>query len=426
MDPTAKARLRACCPDEATYREVITLFAATYRGCGECRQRFRLLFDHAPIGITLSDNRHAILAANRSLCTLTGYTREQLESETMPLLDHPEDRAVTREILDGLWNDPRGPLRVSKRYRCHDGSTLWGNTTYTPVIDDEGLPLLMIAMVEDETPLRDAEAQAEAQKQALAQAEKMAALGTLVSGVAHEINNPNNVVAMNLSRLGQAWRDILPILDEYCEENGDFLLGGIEYSQMREALPGMVDDIASASGRIGTIVRDLLAYGRPASTDHVAGVDLNAVARRAADQIRRSIDQMACGFTLALTEPLPPVHGSPRRLEQVVVNLLRNACQACVTCRGCIRLETDHDPAAGTVCLRVRDRGSGMSQEVLARITEPFYTTKQGEGTGLGLWVSTTIVEEHGGRLEIASRHEEGTTATIILPTAIAGDADGR
>ncbi len=415
MDDAAKERLRACCRDEEAFHQAMGLFAATYHGCGDCKQRFRLLFDHAPIGIAVADRGHQVLAANQALATMLDRPRCDIEAGTLLDLDRPEDRQASTEVLDALWRQAPETIRLSRRYHRNDGSEVWGNTIYASACDDDAAPLLTIVMVEDETALRTAEAETARQRHRLLQAEKMAALGTLVSGVAHEINNPTNIITMNLARMRQIWQDAGALFDDYHQENGDFLLGGLEYSSAHTLLSGMFQAIDQAAERIGTIVRDLLAYGRPAAEDHVDGVNLNTVARNALSAVQRPLDHHGGEMVVDLDDTIPVVRGSQRRLEQVVVNLLLNACHACDDTQAAIRLHTGHH-ADTHVMLAVSDAGHGMSADILARIGEPFFTTKRGAGTGLGLWMSKTIIEEHDGDMTIDSAPGRGTTITVLLP----------
>ena len=118
-----------------------------------------------------------------------------------------------------------------------------------------------------------------------------------------------------------------------------------------------------------------------------------------------------------LDERTPAVRGNAQRIEQVVINLLQNSCQSLKDRKRAISISTSHDPDAGTVILRIKDEGEGIDEQSLEKIIEPFFTTKWSEGgTGLGLYISRAIVEDHKGSLTFASTKGEGTTATVILP----------
>jgi PAS domain S-box-containing protein len=418
MDPATRKELRSLCRDEADFRRAQELFAAQYPGCGYCRQRFRLTFDHAPLGMAICDGERRIVSANAALATALGRDAGELAGVDLTDLTEPAGRATLTDILDRVAAGGIGGARLATRYRRADGSELWGQTTVNAIADeDDGQVILLLVMIEDVTELRQAEKLAREQDRRLRQAEKLASLGTLIAGVAHEINNPNHVIAANLGRLRQAWDGALPVLDEYRTEHGDFVMGGLEYSALREHLPRLVADIDSASRRIRHLVQDLLTFSRPLAVDADDGVDLNAVAMVAIEAVGTTVAGSGIELRVELAPLLPPVRGCRRRLEQVLVNLLQNACQASVAPGGVVTVRTAAAEGGGTVEVEVVDQGRGIAAEILDRVCDPFFTTRRDDGgTGLGLWIVAAIVEEHAGRLDIDSLPGRGTTVRIRLP----------
>ena len=252
----------------------------------------------------------------------------------------------------------------------------------------------------------------------LLQAAKMAALGVLVSGVAHEINNPNGLILLDLQLLKDVLEDAEPIFEEHGRQNGDFMLGNLRYSRLRDALPRMMSEALDASRRVKRIVEDLKDFGRQGDPDLKDGLSLNEVLRTSMRLVENLLRKSTGRLELDLAEELPAVRGNAQRLEQVVVNLLMNACQALPDRDRAIRLRTCLE--GGAVCLEVRDEGVGIPEEQLPRITDPFFTTKREmEGTGLGLAVSASIVKEHGGMLTFASAPGRGTVARLLLPPSL-------
>jgi polar amino acid transport system substrate-binding protein len=146
-------------------------------------------------------------------------------------------------------------------------------------------------------------------------------------------------------------------------------------------------------------------------------LDLNQVAQAAVRLVDRSLRSATNRFEAIYTEPLPQVRGNSQRIEQVLVNLLLNACQALSDQTRGIFLRTFFDPSSGMAGVTLRDEGCGIAPEHLDRLTDPFFTTKRGSGgTGLGLSVSSGIVKEHGGTLTFSSPPGQGTTVTLLLP----------
>jgi polar amino acid transport system substrate-binding protein len=255
-------------------------------------------------------------------------------------------------------------------------------------------------------------------QQQLVQADKMAALGVLVAGVAHEINNPNGLVLLNMPLLRAALADALAAL-EARGDTGGLTLAGLPFARVRDELPSLLDEMHAGGRRIKHIVEDLKAFARREDHPVHEALDVNEVARAVVRLVRNAIRKATGTFEVALGEGLPRVRGNPQRIEQVVVNLLLNACEALPDGGRAVRLRTRLDAEGGRVVIEVQDEGVGIPPEHLARIEEPFFTTKRtAGGTGLGLSVSAGIVKEHGGTLEFSSEVGAGTTARLALPVA--------
>ena len=291
------------------------------------------------------------------------------------------------------------------------GFALWSRTLHKQVA------LRTADLTREIAERRNAEEELRLNQQQLIQADKMAALGVLVSGVAHEINNPTGLILLEVPTLKRACADALKIMERYYRENGDFTCGGLPYSRMREEIPRSLDKLQDAGKRIRRIVEDLKDFSRRGDTACNEIVDLNAVAQAAVRLVEPSIRKATTHFSASYGKRLPQVRGNAQRIEQVLVNLILNACQALPDTGRAIELATWYDASHGTVVFRLRDEGSGISPENLSRLTDPFFTTKRDEGgTGLGLSVSAGIVKEHGGTLEFDSVLGSGTTVTLTLP----------
>lgn len=253
----------------------------------------------------------------------------------------------------------------------------------------------------------------------LIQANKMTSLGLLVSGVAHEVNNPNNLIMTNAQLLAGGMNDNLRVLQEYYRENGDFLLGGIPFSELDGQLPRLVNGIINGSRRIARIVNDLKSYARTDPRGLESTVDMNQVATASISILQHELVRATERFRCDLAGNLPTIAGNSQQLGQVVINLLMNACQALPSRQHGIRLATDFDPVTDEVVLTVADEGVGIAPEDGRRIMEPFFTTRLDRGgTGLGLSICRSIVTEHRGLLDFNSIPGKGTTFTVKIPAA--------
>jgi polar amino acid transport system substrate-binding protein len=251
----------------------------------------------------------------------------------------------------------------------------------------------------------------------LIQADKMASLGILVSGVAHEINNPNALILLNTPILKEAYADAIEILEEYYRQHGDFSLGGLPYSRMRQEVPRLTDEVQESARRIRRIVDDLNDFSRRDDAALSTFFALNPVVEAALRLVDPTLRKATAHFHVELASDLPEICGSPQRIEQVVINLILNACQALTDRNESITVRTRLDQEAGQVVLEVRDSGSGILPEHLPHLTDPFFTTKREiGGTGLGLAISAGIIEKHGGVLAFASTSGVGTIVSVHLP----------
>jgi polar amino acid transport system substrate-binding protein len=247
----------------------------------------------------------------------------------------------------------------------------------------------------------------------------MASLGILVSGVAHEINNPTGLILFNTPVICEAYADAETILEEHFRVHGDFILGGIPYSRMRSKIPQMLDDMHEGAKRIKRIVEDLKDFARRNDALVSETVDVNTVVSLAVRLVEVTIRKATDHFSVSYGEQLPPVRGHAQRIEQVVVNLILNACQAPPDPSRSIVMETGYAADTHCVWVRIKDDGSGIAPEHLVHLTDPFFTTKrESGGTGLGLSVSAGIVKEHGGELQFDSQPGGGTIVLLTLPAA--------
>lgn len=353
--------------------------------------------------------------------TMLGYSPEALRQEftTWLSLLHPDDRErardeVARHVREGT------DFSIEFRMRAADGGWRWIASSGTVAERDAaGRVLRMVGTHVDITERRRAEERERLNALQLIQADKLASLGVLVSGVAHEINNPTNYILLNGRLCARVWKDLAPILDDYRRRHGEFLLAGMSLGEALPRVSRLMDGIHEGAQRITKIVQSLRDFARRDPGDLTREVDPVAVVDSAVTLVRHRLSECTDRFTVSCEPDVPAVRGSFQQLEQVAVNLLTNACDALSSRDRAIRVSVRFDRPAARVVIEVADEGSGISAETLARIFDPFFTTKQDRGgTGLGLSISYSIVRNHGGELALASAEGQGTVATVRLPPA--------
>lgn len=286
-----------------------------------------------------------------------------------------------------------------------------------PVPDESGKVKNVIEVARDITAKVRMEEEARRIQSQLIHANKMTSLGTLVSGVAHEISNPNSFILHNTRSLTKIWKDVAEILAPYYSSKEGVKLGSISFSELKTLVPDLLNGINEGSVRINNIVENLSDFVRPQKTCMDEMVNVNTVVMTSRSILDNHIKKFTNNFHVKCADNIPPVRGSSQKIEQVVINIIMNALQALPDKESGIRISTSHDERTNNVVIKVQDEGTGMPYDILDRITEPFFTTKlDSGGTGLGLSISYALVKEHKGTLSFKSKKGKGTTVYIKFP----------
>jgi PAS domain S-box-containing protein len=430
------------------------------------RALLRGLIDSIPDLIFYKDREGKYLGCNAAFEAYTGRREREVIGLTDVELFGKEVGAATQEkdrqvLLEGK------PRRNEECTTYPDGRQVLVEVLKTPFFSLEGRLLGLIGISRDITERKQAEEklrqtaaelttsnqqlqQFTAELQALAaserqaheelkraqsqmiQSERLAVLGQLVAGVAHEINNPLAFVSNNLAVLQRDVQSLRELLQLYQEADAHLAAHRPEVAQRVQEfaeridlgytlsnLDGLMRRTRDGLSRIQQIVKDLRDFARLDESD-LKEADLNTGIENTVNIIRGEAKKQQVDIHLELA-PLPQVTCYPARINQVVLNLLTNAIQACSAGgRVTVRTETEVDGVA----IHVVDTGTGIDPAIRARIFDPFFTTKPpGQGTGLGLSISFKFIEEHGGRIELASEVGKGTHFTVHIPLLAAVNA---
>jgi PAS domain S-box-containing protein len=354
---------------------------------------------------------------NDSLVKNLGYLREELLGMNNRQYMNSETSKLVFETFNEVYRTGKPKTAFEWELIGNEGVKRFVECSVSLMRNEKGEPKGFYGTARDITERKQAEEQLRQHEQQMMQVSKMVALGTLVSGVAHEINNPNNFIMLNTPLLLEAWESGKPILEEYFEKNGDFLIGGMPYTEMRENIPVLFSGILDGSKRIKQIIEDLRDFIRRDGSDMTQSVDVNGVIRSAISLLSNIIMKATTHFSVEYGDGLPPLRGNFQRFEQVIINLIQNACQSLPNAQRGIFLSSCYDDKRQVIVVSVRDEGMGIPADILPHIAEPFFTTKHDfGGLGLGLSISSRIVKEHGGTLTFTSEKGKGTTAEIVLP----------
>ena len=376
----------------------------------------RTIFDHAAIGIALVNADGRPIRCNPALERMLGYRSEELRTMTFAAFTHPADVALDLALFRKLVAGELDSYQIEKRYLHQNGATVWGRLTVSVVRGADGKLAYGVGMLADvseqkraELALRESESARQHLQEQLVMAQKLEAVGRLAGGVAHDFNN---ILASMMLHL-------------------DLLKSEAEISPSRQ---DSLDELIHSSRCAASLTRQLLLFSRREPAQRQV-VDLNAIVGNLLKMLARLVGEH---LTLVQAGPQEPLWllADPGRLEQVVMNLVVNARDA-MPGGGRIVLRTEavtvdaaqasRHPAGQVgpfVRLSVIDQGCGMSATILARIYEPFFTTKEaGKGTGLGLATVFGIVQQHTGWIEVESAEGKGSSFSVYLPAHVGSSA---
>jgi PAS domain S-box-containing protein len=356
-------------------------------------EKYRSLFDNDPNPIFVFDREtFQIIDANIRTTEKYGFSREELLSMSFLDLGSAEDSEKIKSLV------VEACIFLPKiRHRKKDGTAIYVNIHSCPR-DHLGTEVI-IANIADISERIEAEAQ-------LIQAGKMATLGEMAAGVAHEINQPLNAI-----RIGSEYFQKMAVRGE---------------SLPPEMLAKVSGEIAAQVERAANIISHLREFGRKSELDELEKVDINKPIRDIFTLLGQQLKLRQIKVNLELDDNLPPVLGVCNRLEQVFINLVMNARDSMEEERAGGYGEDKESfltirsyQKDGKVVVVMSDTGAGMAESVKDRIFEPFFTTKEvGKGTGLGLSISYGIVKDYGGDIEVESEVGVGTTFKLTFPGA--------
>lgn len=408
---------------------------------GASHGRLQYLLDNTPsiIYCTVPSGDFKMTFVSNNALNVLGYHPDEMVADPNFWFDHihPDDAPGIFSSLAQIF--VQGARAYEYRFRVRDDSYLWMHDSLRLVRDEHGVPYEVIGSLTDISERKRMEAMLQARgeeqqrlitklqqaHEQLLQAEKMASIGQLAAGIAHEINNPIGFVNSNMSSLQAYVATLFDVIVQYqaaMRQSPDSVALGARVAQvnqqadlayLRSDMSDLLGESMDGLKRVRDIVQALKDFSHVGETDWQvadlhAGLDstLNIVGNELKYKAR--IDKQY--------GQLPPIACLAPQLNQVFMNLLVNAGQA-ITGDGVISIRTGH--LDGWVWVEIGDTGTGIAPDHLHRIFEPFFTTKAvGSGTGLGLSLSYGIVMKHGGRIEVVSEPGRGTRFTVHLPVA--------
>ncbi len=363
--------------------------------------------------IFVKDREHRWVLLNDAMCSFVGRSREEL-------LGKSDYEFFPREEADVFWGKDEevfqnGVVNSNEEFFTDAKGVTLTIVTKKSLYTDQAGNQFIVGIIRDSTAVKKATAELKAAyeqllafQERMIQSEKMASLGRLVAGIAHEINNPTAYILSNLYTL-QSYEHLL---EEFLKTvSAADIATGNGFFRTLEDRPVLIKETIQGAEKIKKIIQDLKIFAHPAVENRVPG-DLNVCIDRALQILKNTLK-----YRIKLVKEygsLPPVSFSEQQMLQVFVNIIANAEQA-IKGDGVIWIRTLVH--GGYVHAEVKDSGMGIQPEHLPKIFEPFFTTKTvGQGTGLGLSLVHSIIEKHHGTILVESKPGEGATFTVKIP----------
>jgi len=377
----------------------ITQIKAREAALRESEARFRNLFYHTAVGTMIVGIDGRYRAANEALCRMLGYPEAELQRMSVLDVTHPQDRKRARQVMADCRSGRLTSWIEEKRYLRKDGQTVWAIVSVSMIRDAGGRPLYSVGHVQDITERKRAETATRALQDELAHVSRVSTMGEMATGFAHELNQPLTAIVNYAQGTLRRHRAGTAATDDYVK---------------------VLELVAEQALRAGDVIRGIRKFVRKEESE-TGNVDINTAIEETVGLLRTEAQQRDVTIDLDLSDGLPPVPGNAVQLQQVILNLGRNAFEAMA----------DTDPegrrltiataagADGEVSIFVEDTGPGIAEPDRKRLFDPFYTTKP-EGMGMGLSICRSIVNAHGGGISAGSADGGGASFRVDLKTGVA------
>lgn len=360
------------------------------------------MFNHSPDIILIVDKKQRVLFMNRAM---EGYRPKHMIGHNSAKLFPQTIRSWYRHNLTQVFKDAQ-----EHHFQYSTDQSTWWEIRLAAISRGKQVVEAMIHCT-DVTEKKMLHAQA-------IRHARLATIGILATSVAHEINNPNSAILFNASVISRALADSQPILEEYYQKNGDFLLGDMGFADARTTIPTLLNDVIHNTRRVKLIVDNLKHLAKRDAEDLKGeDVDIHTTLQASIMILNHKIRRHTDHFEFTPGKHIPTLHGNSPQLEQVFINVILNALQSLPNRTKAVKVWTERDASQEYILIFVQDEGEGIAQEHIARLSEPFFTTRLASGgTGLGLSISNLILQQHHASIHFESQPGEGTKVTIRIP----------
>ena len=381
----------------------------------EMTDHLSLILESLPIvSFTCNTDRNfEITFVSNTIEEVTGYLPRQFLQDRLFWQSHihPDDR---QKVISDLRSGIKKMMhRCGYRFRIADGSYKW-LSDYRKVIETPDGNINIVGAWQDVTEEKKIRQEAELRLQQMIQTHKLTALGEVVAGVAHEINNPISFIGYNIPLLEEIWKAVAPAL----ADSERSFNAGFTYTEIAQNMQEIIYAFKSGSSRITRVISGLREFARSDESAPKKPINISDVIQGALLIVGSQVRKTVSSIDIRIEDDLPQIQGHFQKIEQVMTNLLINAHQAIPAERkGRISIAARYIPRLKMVLVEIEDNGTGMDKNVLSHLFDPFFTTRRERGgTGLGLSISYGLIKEHNGLIGVLSRPGYGSRFTLFLP----------
>ncbi len=377
----------------------------------ESHERFLSIFQSAEDIILTIDKRGIIHSVNNYGISFSNKTVEEIEGKHISSVFGLNEDHLLIKIIEEVIKT--GNKRIEE-ITLNQNAYL--NIAVTKMIDNiSGEPVALV-IGRDITTIKVLEEEARKNQLQLQQADKLASLGLLVAGVAHEINNPVSFISFNVPYIEQYFSEIFPLLDEHAAKNPGYKIANVEYELFKKDIKDMLSDLYEGAQRITGIVADLKTFSKMETENENTFIELEEIINSTIRLLQPAIKKKKASIHYR-GEKKYSIKGNKQKIGQVIINLLTNALDAVETGSGEINVSISKCKKSLSLVIAVKDNGIGISEKDTPLIFDPFFTTKSFTGgTGLGLSVAKSIIENMGLQIHFESKQGYGTTFFITIP----------
>jgi PAS domain S-box-containing protein len=405
---------------EVRVRERTTELARTNEILQQTTDQLSLLLDSLPI-VSYTRNatgKHDMSFVSHSIREITGYAPRDFTKETTFWQDrvHPDDRSRVLKALKDVRS--KRMHHCEYRFRTADQTYRWFSDFWRIVRMPDAPRPYFVGIWQDVTEEKRLRQENELRLQQIIQTHKLTALGEVVAGVAHEINNPVSFISYNIPLLEEIWETLEPVFNDHDAFAQACAQKGVTRTEVIQNMREIIHAFKIASSRISRVVTGLKEFSRSDEQAEKKAIQVADVIQGAMVIVGAQVRKTISLIEQRIDDRLPAVRGHFQKLEQVTTNILINAHQAISPGRkGKIIITARHIPRINAVVVTIEDNGNGMDREITDHIFDPFFTTRRDSGgTGLGLSISYGLIKEHGGTIGVLSQPRLGSRFSIYLP----------